>query len=178
MKSRFIRWICCLMLAVTLGGCSTIYEAFIGEDSEVRAHFAETPAHCNSDLVKEDEISACAKELMPLGREYGTLALARIEDYGEFARPETKERLPEFKEKIEHNCFSQIDEADRLFAEGKNDVAVEIALGSLSDCFFRGDEVMERSYGGMTAEPLRGVTDRALKQLYGESLTEDRSGKT
>lgn len=178
MRNRFVNVICCLMLAVMLSGCSSVYEAFIGEDSNTKARFAEVPKHCNNKLDRDKEISACTKDLMPLGREYGTLALARIKDYGDYALPETKKKLPEFKEKIEQNCFAQIDQADKLFAEGQNDVAVEIALGSLSDCFFRGDAVMERSYGGMTAEPLRLVTDKALKQLYGESLLEDPLEKT
>jgi len=159
------------MLGMT--GCETVYTAFIGVDDKTKARFTTVPQMCENGLTENEEISACTRELMPLGREYGLIALQRIQDYGEYALPETKKMLPEFKEKIEQNCFAQIDQADELFNDGKDDVAVEIALGSLSDCFFRGDAVMERSYGDVEAAPLRMVTDRALQTLFDASLSED-----
>lgn len=166
MKNRFFYYfsMCCFLLSLT--GCASVYEAFIGVDSETKERFAVVPVQCENGLDNKSDISRCTQALMPIGRDFGELALARIEDYGAHAQPATQKILPEFKEKIAKNCIEHIDNADNLFAKGKEDIAVEIALGSLSDCFFRCDEVMERSYAGMEAGHLRDVTSRALDKYY------------
>lgn len=172
MKNAFFRLFMAAGLLIFLSGCSTVYEAFIGVDGDTRDQFAATPPSCEKDLADRNSIAACTKELMPLGLAYGQLALGRIEDYGEHAKPETKKMLPEFRAEIEQNCIEHINHADELFAEGEQDVAVEIALGSLSDCFFRADAVMERSYGGMDTAHLRDITSRALDTMYQASLSD------
>lgn len=146
---------------IVLGGCAGPMRV----DKATRKSFV-VPDICNADMRDQNNAQDCARELLPVGRNYGGTALAKLEAAWNMIPQDRLRQTIETKETIADKCVESAQPTMDLYDSGERYDAAEMGVGALTKCFFYAGLVLENFGAGDEGAALTEAANRSLWGLY------------
>ena len=148
-------------LLIMLSGCAGPMQ--IGK--ETRRSFA-VPDICNADMYEQGNAQYCTRQLLPVGKNYGGTALAKLEAVKNMIPDDQLKKTMETRDTITEKCVNNAQSTMDLYDSGERYDATEIGVEALTKCFFYAGLVLENFGAGKEGATLTEAANRSLWGLY------------
>ena len=148
-------------LLIMLGGCAGPMRV----DNETKRSFA-VPDICNADMYEQGNARYCARQLLPVGKNYGGTALAKLEAVKYMIPDDKLKATMETRATITEKCVNSTQSTMDLYDSGKHYDAAEIGVEALTKCFYYAGLVLENFGAGKEGVTLTEAANRSLWGLY------------
>lgn len=149
------------LFLIVLSGCAGPMRV----DKATRKSFV-VPDICNADMRDQDNAQDCARELLPVGKNYGGTALDKLAAAWNMIPQDRLRQTIKTKQTIADKCVESAQPTMDLYDSGERYDAAEMGVESLTTCFFYAGLVLENFGAGDEGAALTEAANRSLWGLY------------